>query len=108
MLVVLPSSLEGLPIFLLEAMAHGVPCLASDLEPHRLLLSEGRGLLFARADRHDLSRQLRVAVSLQPERLKGMAEKSRKYVEHHHDWDRVTEATEAVYASLGADGDNPR
>lgn len=40
---VLPSELEGLPIFLLEAMARGVPVVASDLPPHRELLADGRG-----------------------------------------------------------------
>src|ERR1700682_4041714 len=31
---VLPSSLEGLPITLLEAVAHGAPLIVSDIAPH--------------------------------------------------------------------------
>jgi glycosyltransferase involved in cell wall biosynthesis len=36
-LFVLPSSHEGMPIALLEALSHGVPCLASDIGPNLAL-----------------------------------------------------------------------
>lgn len=36
-LFVLPSSHEGMPMVLLEALSHGVPCLASDIDANRAL-----------------------------------------------------------------------
>ncbi len=96
-LAVLPSSLEGQPIFLLEAMANGVPCLASDIAPHRTLLGEGRGMLFDRDSREDLTKRLVDALTLSPEERRDMTEKAREYVGRHHDWDLITDAVEAVY-----------
>jgi glycosyltransferase involved in cell wall biosynthesis len=92
-MAVLPSSLEGNPIFLLEAMSRGVVCLASDLPPHRALLGEGRGLVAS----EDLAVALREAMGLSESGRRQMAAKARAYVESHHSWDRVVEATEKVY-----------
>jgi glycosyltransferase involved in cell wall biosynthesis len=43
---VLPSKREGLSNALLEAMSHGLPCIATDIPPNREVLSDGHcGLL---------------------------------------------------------------
>ena len=97
-LAVLPSELEGLPIFLLEAMARGLPCLASDLPPHRELLGEGRGFLFERQG--ELAVRLDEALGAGEDERLAMAKRARRYVESHHDWDRVVDATEEVYTRL--------
>lgn len=48
---VLPSRTEGHPKVLLEAMAAGTPCVASDVAGNRAILAEGEtGLLFAPGD----------------------------------------------------------
>jgi glycosyltransferase involved in cell wall biosynthesis len=74
--VLLPSEQEGLPRCLLEAMACGVPCVASDIRGSRDLLEGGCGLLFPVGDAkrladaaaqvlssHDLARQLAARAS---------------------------------------------
>jgi glycosyltransferase involved in cell wall biosynthesis len=58
--VVMPSmGPEGLPMTCLEAMAHGVPCVFSDLGVHREISNDGEGaLLFRSGDAADLRRAL--------------------------------------------------
>lgn len=97
---VLPSDLEGLPIFLLEAMACGVPCVASDLPPHRQLLGEDRGFLFAAGDREEVARSLHHALALDDAERLGLGERASLYVKAHHNWERIAEATEEVYLDL--------
>jgi glycosyltransferase involved in cell wall biosynthesis len=56
---VLASFTEGHPKVLLEAMAAGVPCVASDCEGNRSLVADGRtGLLFDPHRPDQLARQL--------------------------------------------------
>jgi glycosyltransferase involved in cell wall biosynthesis len=52
---VLPSRREGLSNAMLEAMAHGLPCIANDIPPNRELLAEGRaGVLVPVGDDEEL------------------------------------------------------
>jgi glycosyltransferase involved in cell wall biosynthesis len=47
-LFVFPSVYEGLPNAVIEAMALGLPIVATDIAPHRELLEEGRNALLVR------------------------------------------------------------
>jgi len=44
----LTSEFEGLPVFLLEGLARGIPCVATDVGDTRTLLSGGGGVLVER------------------------------------------------------------
>jgi glycosyltransferase involved in cell wall biosynthesis len=53
---VFPSLFEGLPLALLEAMAKGLPCIASDIEPHREVIENDiSGLLVTPASAAELA-----------------------------------------------------
>ncbi len=53
---VFPSLFEGLPLALLEAMAKGLPCIASDIEPHREVIENDiSGLLVQPASDGELA-----------------------------------------------------
>lgn len=53
---VLSSRWEGQPLVLVEAMAHGLPVIASDIPVCRELLSgKGVGMMFSTGDAHDLA-----------------------------------------------------
>jgi len=98
-----PSELEGHPIAVLEALSHGVPVLASDIEAHREILEcEGApshlGMVFRAGDREDLRHKLMEAVQLGND--PASRERRRSFVASEYGWDRITEATEAVYRTL--------
>ena len=98
---VLPSSHEGLPIALLEALAWGITPLASDIPPHReLRLTQDS--YFALGDVAALSASLvRLADRVEhhegpAERLERMQEAARRF-----DWDDSARQTRAVYERVG-------
>lgn len=54
---------EGLPMVSIEAMAHGLPCLFSDLEVHREITAAGTaGMLFRSGDVEDLRCKLSLLI----------------------------------------------
>ncbi|HTY73863.1 MAG TPA: glycosyltransferase family 4 protein [Actinomycetes bacterium] len=92
---------ESFGIILLEAMSAGAPVLASDLEPFRHVLEDGRsGALFANEDPVDLARQ---AVA-----LLGDAGARRALVEAadvnvvQYDWTTVAQRVVEVYETVTA------
>lgn len=94
---VLPSSHEGLPIALLEALSWGVTPLASDIPPHREL-----GLapdhIFPLGHVTALSRSLvRLARQVELEADATQRLQRRKAAAERFDWDRSARQTRAVY-----------
>jgi glycosyltransferase involved in cell wall biosynthesis len=98
-LLVIPSDLEGMPLVLLEAMNEGVPVLASDLEVHRRLLADGRGLLFTVGNAVSCQQQLHWAIS-HPQALMLMAEAASHHIQSLYNWDDITNQTLAVYEQV--------
>lgn len=99
-LLVLPSSLEGHPVVLLEARSRGVCCLASDIPPHREAIRDGRdGLLFAAGDYEDLRAKLQGALA-DPGRLDRIGRAARDELRSRPDWDAVADRTLADYREL--------
>jgi glycosyltransferase involved in cell wall biosynthesis len=97
-LVVVPSSLEGLSIALLEAMSFGRPVLASDIPENREVLN-GVGESFRAGDAGDLGRRLH-ALLLEPARLAALGAGARARIEAEYDWERVADRTADLYRSL--------
>lgn len=78
----LPSLVEGLPMSLLEAMACGLPVIASDCSPgvRSLITHEDTGLLTQPGDAHALADQLRSLLT-QPNVRQQLGERARARVE---------------------------
>jgi len=94
----LPSTVEGLPVALLEAMNYGNCCLSSDI-PENLEVLDRFGFTFRNRDTHDLKRVLEHLLRHSDEvfAMKGLA---RSHVRRHYSWDRVTDEMEALYLTL--------
>jgi glycosyltransferase involved in cell wall biosynthesis len=100
--LVFPSSLEGMPIVMLEAMSYGCPVLCSDI-PETLEVVEGEASPYATIFRAGSEEDLAVRLRELLQDSKGMAEKAaraREHVVETYSWDVITGQTEALYASL--------
>lgn len=94
-LMVLPSTLEGLSISLLEAMAHARCCLVSDIPPN-VEAAGGNAALFASGDAGDLGRALAELLRDAPRR-ECLGQAAAVHARASYDWDRVAAQTAAVY-----------
>ena len=94
----LPSTLEGLPVALLDAMNYGNCCLASDI-PENLEALEDYGYTFKNRDWQDLQRVLADLI-VNPDKVEKMKSAAREHVRKNYSWDRVTDQMEALYLSL--------
>ena len=94
---VLPSSHEGLPIVLLEALSYGLPVLASDI-PANLDMGLGQECYFPLGDIDSLAEHLSVlAVAPQDE----VARTARhRWVMEQYDWERIARRTLEVYSRV--------
>lgn len=100
-LFVLPSSVEGLPITLLEAMSYGTPCLASGISPHKEVITEGlNGYLFRTDDLQDLEARLEDLIGAGSPALKKTGHNGKRAVMEGYDWDSITARLEEVYNSV--------
>jgi glycosyltransferase involved in cell wall biosynthesis len=92
---VLPSTIEGMPIVLLEAMSFGKCPLVSNIEENLDVIRDN-GYAFRVRDVDDLKRQLEYMLKHKAEvRSKGL--KCKDYVKKYFDWDIIAKQTLEVY-----------
>jgi glycosyltransferase involved in cell wall biosynthesis len=94
----LPSTLEGLPVALLDAMNYGNCCLASDI-PENIEALETYGYTFRNRDYMDLHRALKELLA-DPAKVEVKKTAALEHVRRNYSWDRVTDQMEALYLSL--------
>ncbi len=93
---VLPSYSEGLSNALMEAMASGCACVASEVGGNVFLIQNGvSGFLFPPGDRDALAAHVRRLLE-DPAKRRAMGEAARRRIEEHFSWDRVGR----MYATL--------
>jgi glycosyltransferase involved in cell wall biosynthesis len=101
--VVQPSTLEGLPITVLEAHATGTEVLVSDIPENlaAITLDDRRmGTTFRTGDRADLTRALTAII----ERPPGPPPVPADVVKERYSWDEIALQTESVYQQAHARG----
>jgi glycosyltransferase involved in cell wall biosynthesis len=98
---VLPSSLEGMPLTLFEAIASGAPVVVSDIPPHlEIVGQDGPGhRVFRTGDVEALRRALTAVLAQSAAERKGVAT-LREHVRREYSWGRAAEATEQLYLDL--------
>lgn len=85
------SRFEGLPLAVTEAMASGVPVIASDVPGLREMISDGiSGILVPPDDLEQVARRSAELLA-SPARYGEIAAAARRYVESHHDFRRTVE-----------------
>jgi len=88
-ILVLPSHREGLPNALVEAMASGLPVIASRVGAIPEVIKHGEnGLLFDAKDHKTLSRLL-ISLINDRNKRKVLGQKARKHILKHHDIEKV-------------------
>jgi len=99
-LFVLPSLLEGIPRCLMEAMASGVPVVATDISGNRELVIHGEtGFLFSPKDPQDLAMKI-LYLMRRPEEAKTMALKARQKIEKEFSSKRMANEYTLLYEEL--------
>jgi glycosyltransferase involved in cell wall biosynthesis len=96
-LVVQPSTLEGMPIVLLEAAASARPCLVSDIPEHMEIVRENgsvQAATFRAGDEDSLAAALRETAA-RPDDPRGRA--LQRLVLARYQWAAIAERTETVY-----------
>jgi glycosyltransferase involved in cell wall biosynthesis len=102
-LVVLPSTLEGLSITLLEGMSYARCCLVSDIPPNREAAG-GHAVLFRSGDVADL-RDRWAELLADPDRRRKMGAAGQLHAIEQYSWDRVAALTRDLYGeTLAEDG----
>lgn len=109
-LFILPSVItengtaEGLPVVLMEALAAGVPAVATRVSAVPELIRDGEtGILAEPASAADLRRAIKRMLE-DPVAARGMAEAGRAFVEQNHDGERAGEALARLFRDTRADG----
>jgi glycosyltransferase involved in cell wall biosynthesis len=98
--LVLPSFIEGLPTVCLEALASGIPVVASDTGGTSEIIREGEtGYLCPTADLDRFADRV-IRLLRDPELRTRLGRDGRALVEHQYSWTRVAEMTEKLYERL--------
>lgn len=101
--LLLSSDLESFGIVLIEALACGVPVVASDLPGVRAVVREGvDGLLAPAGAAEGFAERIRAMVELTPEQRARMGAEGRARCVQEFAWPQIVERVEEVYGSVPA------
>ena len=96
---VLPSYSEGLSNALMEAMASGCACIASDVGGNRFLIQNGvSGFLFPAGDREALAGHIRRLVEDASKR-ESLGQQARKRIDDVFSWEKVSQQYRELFDS---------
>lgn len=97
-LFVLPSVSEGMPLVILEAMACGLPVIATDVSGVRDVLDDKVGRIIPKRDSAALATEMRTILS--DSSLAGRMSKNARRRAESFNWNRIAKKTLAVYKKV--------
>jgi glycosyltransferase involved in cell wall biosynthesis len=102
-LFVLPSTIEGMALVLLEAMSFGTGCLCSDIPENLEVVEAASGhkvaATFETDNSDDLARQLNSLIE-QPALVEKLGARAREHVAASFNWDLIARQFDVAYRSL--------
>jgi len=96
-LYVRPSYLDGMPLGVLEAMAMGLPVLATDIAGTKELIEHGKTGHLVRAGNADELANAIIELLQNPDYMKKIANNGLEFISSKFDWDHVTQEYEKCY-----------
>ena len=96
---VIPSEGEGLSVTLLEAMAHKLPIIASEIEGNQLFIDKNFVYSFKNKNFDDLKNKMEYVIK-NPDDSKNMINKAYEYVTQNYSWNIIANKIEKLYNTL--------
>jgi len=93
-----PSTIEGLPVTLLEAVAYGNCVIASDIPANTEVVHDA-GVIFESENVDDLCEALKMVID-DPNLANNLGERAKARGVEEYNYDKVTEKTERLYRSM--------
>lgn len=94
----LPSDYESFSLVTVEAMASGLPVVASDIDALKNKITSGKeGFLFKRGSVQELAAALQKILNMSPTERQAMGEKARQKAEAEYSWQKHIDGLLAVY-----------
>ena len=94
-----PSTLEGMPLSLLEAMGYGRMILASDIQENKDVLA-GHGLHFRVSSKADLLSKLMSICEMPKDVIQKEGKSARQFGRKTYDWEQITDKVESKLMGL--------
>lgn len=97
--LVLPSFTENFGATVVDALAHGKPCIASTFTPWRELNDRGCGWWVSNNPEH-LAKAIQEMIVIGDDKRREMGSRGRKLVEEKYTWDAVVKAMVKGYEEV--------